>query len=1261
MAAPIVAQSVFANPSAAASTLTTTAWAAPTTAGSTILLCVAVHDASSPQPTITPPAGYVALGPPITRTGGTPTSDQVTSVVYVRENAPALTGTLTVTLSAARLAEVFAFEIASVPSSSTIEAVATNVGTGLSIDSPAIVTAYNATELVLHFAASGNAASTMSAPTNSFTQVIQKSTSVTGSTTITAALFQRATTAKGSYATSATLSGTTSRPWTSWLIAVKPADAAPPPQPAFQTSGVGIVRRGWSGQETTVAIPNLATAQAWAQTLSIATTNPGTSKLGGFADDMLIANPLLRIGGYFKSVQNQAMNGVGLPEQWYTHTTSSQTDSTVRENGASSSIYLMNPPDSGSSPTAGATNQAWADTTNAVQTLGVASGATYHGWVEFHPQYIKRSLQDENDRYAGSDPFSFAWLDSCGSFSLKNQNIPGTTTKYTAQSTRWYGLVRNVVDGVKALNGVTFVNGESNPGIEDHADGVMSENWMRAATAGPVSSTNFTDSKFTSEVDSLKGLQASGTTYAWALSKFWESTAMTTAQKTRWTEILAAGYFLGDDGRAFLEINWQDGIGPWTVSWPTVLDVDLGTPTETQATTAGYRITTLANGGYVYGRYHSKGAVFVNTSTVSVTVTLDRGDYRTYSGTLIGSTSLIVPALSAMVLTHPTGVPNPPVSTSAPILSPDSPTTASTITTSDGSWSPPATSLSYKWQTATAVDGTGAADVSGAATNTLAASALGGRWVRSGVLGANADGPAAGYAYSAWMFVSAITYSLVVTDPATSSTSTTGPAGTTYTIRGTVSGFTIVAVNGSPASLAGDGSWSLAVALAVGANTVTIDASGGGGSPSTVTRTITLTPVDTTAPDLSVTTPSADGTVSNATTTQTVAGSVSDSESGVASVTVNGTSTPFPGGAFSTSIALVLGANTITVTATDAAGNQRTVSRTVTRLVTPTPPDTTAPSVQITNPSGDRTLDVALPYTLTLSGTASDDTSLASVVVNGVTADLAPAGGLYPAAGLYPSPTLYPQAATGQSWTATVTLTEATTVLTARATDATGNQASTSRTVTVRAIDTTPPSLTIATQDGSLTGSIGDAVAFSGTVSDNVAVATVNANGISAIVSGSSWTVGVPMLSFGANVVTVTAFDAAGNSTSASRTIFLVPIAALDRTPPNLLVSSPPTDLEITSSGGVSYPVAGMASDNESGLASVTVNGLSVAVDSTTGAFSSSVTLQSPTTTIIVVAADNAGNLTTLTRTIVLSTDSGAISVSGDLLEMTTRMREAGF
>jgi RHS repeat-associated protein len=159
---------------------------------------------------------------------------------------------------------------------------------------------------------------------------------------------------------------------------------------------------------------------------------------------------------------------------------------------------------------------------------------------------------------------------------------------------------------------------------------------------------------------------------------------------------------------------------------------------------------------------------------------------------------------------------------------------------------------------------------------------------------------------------------------------------TTVTVRGTVTDASAVTVtlNGVALVIAADGTYQSTIALSEGLNTVTLVATDAAGNATTVRRSVTL---DTTAPVLSVTSPADGITVPDPTIA--VTGTATDANA--VHVTVNGTAvTLASGGAFTTSIALTAGANTIAVIATDSASNTVTVTRSVTRTQgVPLPPD----------------------------------------------------------------------------------------------------------------------------------------------------------------------------------------------------------------------------------------------------------------------------------------------------------------------------------
>ena len=144
-------------------------------------------------------------------------------------------------------------------------------------------------------------------------------------------------------------------------------------------------------------------------------------------------------------------------------------------------------------------------------------------------------------------------------------------------------------------------------------------------------------------------------------------------------------------------------------------------------------------------------------------------------------------------------------------------------------------------------------------------------------------------------------------------------------VSGVVSEAASVSVGGIPAAVHTDGFFEVPVALVEGTNTITVTAvDAAGNAASTVTLTVVR---DSTPPTLSL--DPLPSEVSSATIS--VSGAV---ESGISFVTVNGQPIAVSGGRYSTDVVLSLGANEIFVTATDGAGNSRTVSAAVSYVPT---------------------------------------------------------------------------------------------------------------------------------------------------------------------------------------------------------------------------------------------------------------------------------------------------------------------------------------
>ena len=218
------------------------------------------------------------------------------------------------------------------------------------------------------------------------------------------------------------------------------------------------------------------------------------------------------------------------------------------------------------------------------------------------------------------------------------------------------------------------------------------------------------------------------------------------------------------------------------------------------------------------------------------------------------------------------------------------------------------------------------------------------------------------------------------------------------------------------------------------------------------------------------------------------------------------------------SIVLQSGQNVLTVTARDAAGNTSTDQLTVT--YTP-PPDTTNPGVTITAPTSNATHSTSATP-LSLGGTASDNVGVTQVTwVND-------RGGSGTASGT-------------TAWSVSgIALQTGQNVLTVTARDAAGNTATDQLTVSYTPpADGTPPTVTITAPTSNATHTAtATPMSLGGTASDNVGVTQVtwvNDRGGSGTASGTTaWSVSGIVLASGANVLTVTARDATGNTSTDS-------------------------------------------------------------------------------------------------------------------------------
>jgi hypothetical protein len=349
------------------------------------------------------------------------------------------------------------------------------------------------------------------------------------------------------------------------------------------------------------------------------------------------------------------------------------------------------------------------------------------------------------------------------------------------------------------------------------------------------------------------------------------------------------------------------------------------------------------------------------------------------------------------------------------------------------------------------------------------------------------------------------------------------------TIGGSVdSGATVsVALNGAtaqPATVSGT-RWSFTVSLAEGANNITVTAVKPLSNSTAANTAITR---DSLAPVLAVSA-LADGSYTS-TQVQNISGSVSDAN--FDKVTVNGQQVAVTNGSFSSAVSLATGANAIVVQASDLAGNISTDSRTVNF-------DASKPVITVSTPADGIYTNLNLA---TLSGSVD---KICSVTVAGAAAQM-----------------------DGNNWTASVNLVSGLNAITIAATDLYGNSASLNRSITLDVVNPvvaiTIPGQDLATNQANLT--------VSGTASDANGVtvaATVNGTPVAQLTYANGvFTLPVAFAAEGNYAVTVTATDAAGNSSTATRTIIF------DKTAPSItlvpLSSYRPASLSGSVDGGAS-------------------------------------------------------------------------------------------
>lgn len=427
--------------------------------------------------------------------------------------------------------------------------------------------------------------------------------------------------------------------------------------------------------------------------------------------------------------------------------------------------------------------------------------------------------------------------------------------------------------------------------------------------------------------------------------------------------------------------------------------------------------------------------------------------------------------------------------------------------------------------------------------------------------------------------------------PATVSTATVDVSGTVTpgaTITVAASGGTIV----SPVSFPSAGTWRVTLSgLAPGSTTVTVTARNAAMNAATLTATVNY---QLPAPQLVL------DRIPSVTNDpyQMLSGTV---DAGAEVTVVNtsaGTSVTALvfGTSWSCRIPLANGINALTVKAT------RPLSA-VAALTVSTILDTTPPALQVSAlADGSYTSQ----QVQNIQGTVSDP-NLDTVQLNGA-----------------------PVTVVNGTFSTAVTLNYGPNVITVTANDLAGNVASDSRTIT---FDPTRPVVTFtAPAEGAYVAA--STVTVSGSV-DKVAKVTVA--GQPATMNGNAWSADVALVA-GLNTVEVTAVDLAGNVTTVKRTIIL----AADG--PKLVLTSPAQDKAVNTK---SIALTGLVSDLAPVTFTADINGVPVQVEQADGTFALGVTFADEGAYAITVkATDAAGNVGTVTRTLIYDTTPPALTLN---------------
>ncbi|MFZ2949393.1 MAG: hypothetical protein WA003_07895 [Desulfuromonadaceae bacterium] len=295
---------------------------------------------------------------------------------------------------------------------------------------------------------------------------------------------------------------------------------------------------------------------------------------------------------------------------------------------------------------------------------------------------------------------------------------------------------------------------------------------------------------------------------------------------------------------------------------------------------------------------------------------------------------------------------------------------------------------------------------------------------------------------------------------------------------------------------------------------------------------------------------------------------------------------------------LVVGNNTISVTASDAAGNATPVqSVNVTYLVP-------APALSISSAVPGLTNVATLVVTGTVDAGATVTVTNTNTAINGAATVV------------------------DTSWSYTVALAEGINSISVSAQKPLSSVAKTSVNVT---LDTAAPLLVVsALSDGSYASS--QIQNITGNVSDTSAV-TVLINDIQATLVNGTFSVPVTLVN-GSNVIAVTASDAAGNVSRDSRVIYY------DVTSPVINIVSP---MDNSFTNNINLQISGSIDETPK---TITVAGVPAVVDNDTNTWTANIDLVAGLNTIEIVATDLAGNTSSMKRSVVLDTFKPVLAIS---------------